>query len=200
MKWIGLTGGIATGKSTVANLFQKKGIPVIDADVIAHRALVASSPVFAELIATFGQNIVGSDGNIDRKLLGQKIFQDSKARLRLDSIVHPFVRNQVAIEKQKLIQNGTPMAIYDIPLLFEKKMQGDFDLVVVVSCDLKIQKDRLMKRNSLSSQEANQRMAAQLPLSEKTKRADHVIDNSGTLVDLEKQVDTFLKSVTYSFP
>lgn len=193
MKWIGLTGGIATGKSTVAGLFRKKGVPVIDADIIAHQALVASSPVFAKLVSTFGTDIVGPQGDIDRARLGKKIFQDKKWRLQLDNIVHPFVREHVALEKQKLIKSGHTMAIYDVPLLFEKNMQDDFDLTIVVSCDANTQKERLMKRNSLTEAEAEQRIAAQIPMNEKIKRADVEIKNNSDLKNLEKQVDTVLK-------
>lgn len=189
MKWIGLTGGIATGKSTVADLFRKEQIPVIDADRVAHQALVASSPVFQKLVQEFGKDVVGSDGNIDRALLGKKIFQDKNLRLKLDSIVHPFVREQVAKEKQRLSQQGAMIAIYDVPLLFEKKMQKDFDQIIVVTCDPQVQKSRLMKRNSLTESEAEQRISSQLPMSEKIKHADFVIENNGSLQDLEQQVE-----------
>lgn len=194
MKWIGLTGGIATGKSTVADLFRKEQIPVIDADTIAHQALVASSPVFQKLVHEFGKEVVGFDGNIDRAKLGKKIFQNKDLRLKLDSIVHPFVRAQVALEKEKLSQQGVKIAIYDVPLLFEKNMQKDFDQIIVVSCDPQLQKSRLMKRNSLSDLEAQQRISAQLPLSEKIKHADFVIQNNGSLQELQQQVEKVRRS------
>ena len=127
MKWIGLTGGIATGKSAVADIFKNKGIAVIDADPIAHQALVASSPVFGSLVQTFGQDGVSANGHIDRQKLGAKIFVNSDLRLKLDAIVHPYVRSQVALLKQKLVDKGCPLAIYDVPLLFEKNMQKNFD-------------------------------------------------------------------------
>lgn len=196
MKWIGLTGGIATGKSTVADLFRQEQIPVIDADTIAHQALVASSPVFQKLVNDFGQDVVGSDGNIDRARLGKKIFQNKDLRLKLDSIVHPFVKNQVAQEKQKLIQQGVKVAIYDVPLLFEKNMQKDFDQVIVVTCDPKTQLQRLMARNSLSEDEAKLRIAAQMSLSEKVKKADIVIQNNGSLRELASQVKRYVDAIS----
>lgn len=192
MKWIGLTGGIATGKSAVADIFRNKGVSVIDADPIAHQALVASSPVFQTLVQTFGQDVVSSNGNIDRQLLGKKIFANSDLRLKLDAIVHPYVRSQVELLKQKLMADGCPLAIYDVPLLFEKNMQKNFDKIIVVSCDPQTQKQRLMKRNGLSEPEALQRISAQLPMPEKVRQADFVIENNGTLEDLRKSVQQIL--------
>ena len=192
MKWIGLTGGIATGKSAVAEIFRNKGVAVIDADPIAHQALVPSSPVFKELVQTFGQDVLSTDGGIDRKLLGQKIFANEKLRLKLDSIVHPYVRSQVALLKQKLNDQSCKLAIYDVPLLFEKNMQKDFDKIIVVTCDPQIQKTRLMKRNNLSEKEAAQRIAAQLPMSEKIRQADFVIENNGSLEELKTAVEKIL--------
>jgi dephospho-CoA kinase len=188
MKWIGLTGGIATGKSAVAEIFRNKGVEVIDADPIAHQALVASSPVFGSLVQTFGQDVLSTNGNIDRQKLGAKIFANSDLRLKLDAIVHPFVRKQVALQKQKLLDKGCPLAIYDVPLLFEKQMQKDFDKIIVVTCDPQTQKHRLMKRNGLNEQQASQRIAAQLPMSEKIRQADFVIENNGSLEDLKNSV------------
>jgi dephospho-CoA kinase len=192
MKWIGLTGGIATGKSAVAEIFRNKGIDVIDADPIAHQALVASSPVFGSIVQTFGQDVVSSNGNIDRQKLGEKIFANSALRLKLDALVHPFVRSQVALLKQKLVDQGCLLAIYDVPLLFEKNMQKNFDKIIVVTCDPLIQKQRLMKRNGLSEQEALLRIAAQLPMSEKIRQADFVIENNGSLEDLKNTVHKIL--------
>ena len=192
MKWIGLTGGIATGKSAVADIFKNKGIAVIDADPIAHQALVASSPVFGSLVQTFGQDVVSANGHIDRQKLGAKIFVNSDLRLKLDAIVHPYVRSQVALLKQKLVDKGCPLAIYDVPLLFEKNMQKNFDKIIVVTCDPQTQKQRLMKRNDLSEEEALLRIAAQLPMSEKVRQADFVIENNGTVEDLKNAVQKIL--------
>lgn len=192
MKWIGLTGGIATGKSAVAEIFRNKGIEVIDADPIAHQALVASSPVFGSIVQTFGQDVVSSNGSIDRQKLGAKIFADSALRLKLDAIVHPFVRTQVALLKQKLVDQGCSLAVYDVPLLFEKNMQKSFDKIIVVTCDPLLQKQRLMKRNGLSEQEALQRIGSQLPMAEKIRQADFVVENNGSLEDLKNAVQKIL--------
>jgi dephospho-CoA kinase len=193
MKWIGLTGGIATGKSTVAEMLRERGIPVIDADKIAHQALVVSSPVLGAIVSHFGKEILDTSGNVQRQILGKKIFKDPSLRHKLEMIVHPFVRDEVQKIKRDLVKKGVEVAVYDVPLLFEKKMEEQFDQVVVVSCDPSIQKDRLMKRNHLTSEEADQRILAQMPLSEKIKKADFVIENNGSLTDLEKQVSSLLK-------
>lgn len=195
LKWIGLTGGIATGKSTVADLFRQNGFAVIDADTIAHQALVASSPVFASLIAEFGSDIIDTHGNIDRGRLGEKIFKNPPARLKLDSLVHPFVRQQVAQQKQKLVQQGIKVAIYDVPLLFEKNMQKDFDKIVVVACRPDLQKARLIKRNSLTQDQAEQRISAQLPIDQKTKQADFVIENNSSLEELKNQTQKVISQL-----
>lgn len=192
MKWIGLTGGIATGKSTVAEIFKSRGVKIIDADPIAHQALVASSPVFDQIVQAFGQGVVSPQGNIDRQKLGKEIFANSDKRLKLDSIVHPYVRSQVALKKKELMRQGCALAIYDVPLLFEKQMQKDFDKIIVVTCSPLIQKTRLMQRNSLTEKEAEQRISAQLSMSEKVKHADFVIENNGTLEDLKNSVKKVL--------
>ncbi len=188
MKWIGLTGGIATGKSAVAEILKNQGLPVVDADQIAHQALVPSSPVFKTIVQTFGQDIIAPEGHINRVILGQKIFANKDLRLKLDSIVHPFVRLQVAAIKKTLADAGQRLAFYDVPLLFEKNMQNNFNKIIVVTCDTQTQKQRLIKRNGLSEQEAVQRISAQLSMSEKVRQADFVIENNGTLDELKNNV------------
>ncbi len=189
MKWIGLTGGIATGKSTVANMLRQAGHTVIDADAVAHEALVASSPVLPQIISAFGQDLLDKQGNVQRPLLGQKIFKNKSQRLLLEAITHPFVRERVAKLRAEAEARGDKVAFYDVPLLYEKNMQEDFDRVVVVTCNADLQLSRLMTRNSLSQTEAQERLAAQWPMVEKEKRADILIHNNGSFVDLQKQVD-----------
>lgn len=195
MKWIGLTGGIATGKSTVAQMLRQAGGTVIDADAIAHEALVASSPVLPQIVSVFGKDILDKKGDVQRSLLGQKIFKNKQQRLLLEAITHPFVRGRVAQLRAGAEARREKVAFYDVPLLFEKDMQEDFDKVVVVTCDKDLQLARLMTRNSLSQEDAQERIAAQWPLAEKEKRADILIRNDGSLDDLQKQVNQLLQKI-----
>jgi len=181
MKWIGLTGGIATGKTTVAEFIKQSGYPVINADEVAHQALSPAGPIFHHIVKAFGQEILSPTGEIDRRALGAKIFKDEAQRLRLESLVHPYVKQQVKSLRDDLEKQGQKIAFYDVPLLYEKNMQDEFDQVIVVSCSEKLQMDRLLKRSALSPIEARDRIRSQLPLKEKIARADIVIENDSTL-------------------
>lgn len=192
LKWIGLTGGIATGKSTVAQIIRAEGFAVINADEVAHLALLPGSPVFDDIIKTFGRDILTADGQIDRGKLGQKVFGDREARLKLENFIHPFVKRRVKQLRKELNDNGSPMAFYDVPLLFETGMSDEFDKTVVVACNEKLQMARLMSRNGLKEQEARLRIQAQLPLAQKIQRADYVIFNDDSVEKLEIEVKKVL--------
>lgn len=195
MKWIGLTGGIASGKSTVAGLLQKNGYVVVDADVIARDVVARGSVGLKKVIDTFGRIYLKEDGELDRKKLGQLIFDNSEKRLELERIIHPLVQEKVKEIRAELEKKGTQIAFYDVPLLFEKKLQSQFDATVVVACSSHVQMERLMRRNGLSKSAAAARIGSQLPIMDKAMEADYVIWNDGALKDLEFEVSEFLKKL-----
>lgn len=199
MKWIGLTGGIASGKSTVAEIISKSGIPVINADQVAHLALEPGSVVYPKIIQAFGTDILFADQSIDRNKLGAFIFKDPSQRELLEQLVHPFVRQQVQAIKKDLAQQGHKMAVYDVPLLFEKNMEKDFDHILLIFCDPETQIQRLMKRNTLTREQAELRLRSQIPLTQKKKRTiahkGVVIENLGTLKELESKVKGWLANM-----
>jgi dephospho-CoA kinase len=195
MKWIGLTGGIASGKSTVAAIIEKNGIPVVNADQVAHLALDPGSPVYPKILQAFGRDIVHTDGSIDRNKLGALIFKDPSLRDTLEKLVHPFVREQVKEIRSDLASQGHPVAVYDVPLLFEKNMEKDFDHILLVSCDPETQIQRLMKRNSLTREQAELRLRSQIPIAQKKSKAHTVIENTKSLIDLEATTQAWLKTL-----
>jgi len=179
MKLIGLTGGIASGKSTVMEALAEAGAIILDADKIAHRCMEKGSAAWQDIVAEFGQDILNEDGSINREKLGKIVFADSKRRQRLNEITHPRVFQQ--IEKElKSIEQTDPQAvvIVEIPLLYESNRQDMFDEVWVVWVDRETQIARLMSRNGYSRDEAIQRINSQMDLDKKAQLADRVIDNS----------------------
>lgn len=177
MKWLGLTGGIATGKSTVAGLLRHAGISVICADQLAREAVQPETSGFAQVVKEFGNDIVSPDGSLDRKALGKKVF-GSPARLSLlESIIHPEVRRLQREKREALEKTGEIIAVYDVPLLFEKNLQGDYDAIIVVACSPQNQLLRLMKRDGITEEDAQKRIASQLPIEQKAKAADFLIQN-----------------------
>ena len=192
MKWIGLTGGIATGKSSVSRLLQTAQSPVIDADQLA-RVVVAPGTIGLQSIEReFGKSVLLPDLSLDRKALGQITFSNPEARKKLENILHPLIQARTKVLREELEKAGHKFAIYDIPLLFETNAQSQFDAVAVVSCRPEQQRERLRSRNNLTEQEINDRLAAQLPLRDKVSKADFVIDNSGDISHLQSEVDRFL--------
>ncbi|MEC3605606.1 dephospho-CoA kinase [Bacillus glycinifermentans] len=189
---IGLTGGIASGKSTVAHMFQKRGITVVDADVIAKEAVEKGMPAYRNIAETFGAGVLLDNGGIDRKKLGELVFQNEDKRMQLNAIVHPEVRKTMIKERDKAIQARERFVVLDIPLLYESGLEHLTDKVLVVWVPKELQLERLMERNSLSEKEALNRIHAQLSLDEKKKKADAVIDNSGSLKDTETQLHQLL--------
>lgn len=185
MKWIGLTGGIASGKSTVSKLFVKSGIPVVDADQLAHRVVEPGSAGLRSVVAAFGNEILDSQGALDRKKLAAKVFADAKALLLLESLIHPLVQQQTQLEKTAAEKRGAAMAVYDVPLLYEKNLQDQFDAVVLVWSDRETQMARMKERDALSLDEIEKRLNAQISLDQKKLRADFVIENNSDLLTLE---------------
>jgi dephospho-CoA kinase len=192
MKWIGLTGGIACGKSTVSRLLQEHNIPVIDADEIAREVVRAGSPGLKSIVAEFGEDIVLEDGSLDRRKLGQKVFGNPDKLHVLESITHPLIREETRRRRRNLENLDTPLAIYDIPLLFETKAQEQFDGIVVVTCTKGQQKERLVRRNLWTEDEIEMRIASQIPVANKEQEADFVLQNNRDEQHLLKEVDRLL--------
>lgn len=192
---VGLTGGIATGKSTVARRLKELGARLIDADHLAREVVEPGEPAFEEIRARFGPEVIGPDGRIDRARLGEIIFRDEKAREDLESIIHPRVRQRIRTTIERLRQEGDDCVIVcDIPLLFETGAALEWvDRTLVVYAPKEVQRERLIRRSGLDPQEADRRIAAQLPTEEKVRRADDVIDNSGDLENTLQQVDRLWK-------
>ena len=185
----GLTGGIASGKSTVAAMFVDLGVPVLDADQVSRALVEPGQPALVEVVATFGEKILHPDGTLNREQLGALIFHDPTARGRLNNILHPRVRRVMAEEVSRLASEGTPLVMMDIPLLYEARDPADFAGVVVVWVKASTQLSRLMSRNRLTEAEATARISSQMSLDEKARRADYVIDNESDLDSTRTQVE-----------
>jgi dephospho-CoA kinase len=194
----GLTGGVAAGKSTVAQFFAAQGVPVIDADVLAREVVAPGSPALAAIQAAFGPDILDAQGALDRKRLGQMVFAHPDRLQQLNAIVHPRVAERFAEQVAALQAQGVPLACYDVPLLFERNLQDKLRPIVVVTAPHDLQLARLMTRNGLTGTEAESRIAAQMPLAEKVARADHVIDNSGSLEATLQQAAAVLQQIKAS--
>ena len=188
---IALTGGIATGKSYVANRLRDAGVPIVDADVLAREVVSPGSPALAAIRKRFGPDAVRRDGTMDRIRVGQIVFKDKRARLDLEAIIHPAVIKAIQ-EFFNALPKRTPFAVADIPLVFETGREKEFDAIVVVACPREMQLQRLMERNKLSKEDAEKRLAAQLPIDQKVKKATYVINNAGTFEETNKQVDDLI--------
>lgn len=187
MKWIGLTGGIGSGKSTVSELFRRRSVPVIDADAIAHFALSKESPVFSRVLNEFGDSIVDTNtGEVLRPELAKIIFKDLAAKAKLEGIIHPFVQSEVQRLKSEYARAQVPAVVYDVPLLFENGLESQFDSVIFVDCPMTLQIERVLKRSPhWTKDQVEERINNQLPSEYKKGRSQFVIDNSGTLQQLE---------------
>jgi dephospho-CoA kinase len=193
---IGLTGGIATGKSTVSAILKKAGAVIIDADRIAREVVKKGLPAYREIVENFGETVLLSSGEINRSVLGDLIFNDSRKKQLLNRIVHPHVRRETS-RRLKNMENSSPdtIAVLDIPLLFEAEMHKDLSEVIVVYAPEHIQIKRLMKRDNISETDAVARVRSQMPIEEKKNRATIVIDNSGTMEDTRKRTLEIFKTL-----
>ncbi|WJQ06488.1 dephospho-CoA kinase [Geobacillus stearothermophilus] len=185
---IGLTGGIASGKSTVSAMMRELGLPVIDADEAARAVVRPGEEAYRQIVAAFGPGILRADGEIDRAKLGAIVFNDEQQRKVLNAIVHPAVRKKMLAEKEAHIRSGAKTVVLDIPLLFESGLTHWVDKVLVVYVDDDVQLRRLMARNGFTEEEALARIRSQWPMAEKVKRADAVIDNNGTIEETHRQL------------
>jgi dephospho-CoA kinase len=187
---VGLTGGIATGKSTVVRMLVRKGARVIDHDGLVHALQEPGQPVWKRIVETFGRDILDPEDRIDRKKLGALVFDNEGRRKVLEGIVHPAVLEEAQRRRDEIgRQDRQAIVLSDIPLLLEVGMQGLFDLILLVYAPPEVQIARVMKRNKMTREEAEARLRAQMPIDEKLKFADLAIRNDGTMRDLEKRVD-----------
>ena len=189
---LGLTGSIATGKSTVAKLFLSAGIPVVDADLGARAVVLPGAPGLADIIEHFGEAYLLSDGTLDRKRLGALIFSDREKRKELDVLLKERINDWIQAEKERYISEGHKLIVLDIPLLYEGGYEDSCDAVMVVYVPEELQVQRLMSRNHLDADEAARRMQSQLSIEKKKDLAVFVIDNSGTIEETKKQVNDWL--------
>jgi dephospho-CoA kinase len=196
MPVIGLTGGIATGKSTVGELLHARGATLYSADEVAREITRAGSPALKEIVRTFGAEVLRADGELDRKRLGAIVFSDAVARRRLEAFTHPRILAELRdrIAKSEALNPGS-LIVVEAPLLFEAGMDDWFDAVLTVVSRHDIALQRLKKSRGLSDAEAAARIASQLPLEEKAARSDFVVRNDGSLDDLAASVDRLLPSL-----
>ncbi|OZT77904.1 dephospho-CoA kinase [Salinicoccus roseus] len=190
---IGLTGGIASGKSTASDYIRSKGYPVLDADTYAKKATAKGGPAYQGIIDHFGAELLQDDGEIDRRKLGAIVFNDDGERKVLNQLVHPEVRRMMDADKDRLAEEGH--VFLDIPLLFENGLDRQCDITLTVYVDQETQIERLMERNGFSHSEALSRVNSQMPLSEKRDRSDEVLDNSGSKNELYAQIEDFLTNI-----
>jgi dephospho-CoA kinase len=188
MKWFGLTGGIASGKSSVSQILKSEGFAVVDADAIAREVVEAGTPGLAAVQTHFGMEILKPDGSLDRKKLGKLVFGHPEKLLQLENILHPLVKQETHRQRSDHQAKGREFVFYDVPLLFEKKMQKEFDGIIVVTATNEIQRQRMKSRDQLSDAEISNRLQSQIPLAEKIKQATWVIENHGSLQDLRTSV------------
>lgn len=195
---IGLTGGIATGKSTVSQMFRERGAAIIDADLIARQVVEPGTEGLSQVVAYFGKHVLDSEGRLNRPALASIIFQDESKREKLNSILHPLIRREMKEQTENILKKDpNQVVIWDVPLLYEgKKMTQFVEKIIVVYVPESIQLKRLMLRNSLTEAEARSRIRAQLSIEEKKKMADFIIDNSGSLLETERQVDRLWNYLT----
>jgi dephospho-CoA kinase len=195
---IGLTGGLATGKSLVTQLLARHGAVVFSADEAARVVVAPDGLIVREIVAAFGPEVLTPDGALDRTYLARRIFSDADSRAQLNHITHPpilrLIRAQIAAVREDLPPHT--VAVFEVPLLFEGKMQDWFERIVVVTASETVQVRRLLERNGLDEAEARRRLAAQLPLASKIARADYVVPNDGSLPDLVAAVDALWQRVT----
>lgn len=193
-KVLGLTGGIASGKSTVSNVFKEQNIPVIDADIVAREVTQAGEPAVEEIRQAFGEEVIQENGEIDRNKLGALVFESDEKRDILNEIVHGDIGQRIRKQRQQLIDEGHELIVLDIPLLFEAGYEEVVDEVMVVYVDKETQKERLLNRDPhLSEEDAVNRMQSQMPLEEKAARADILIQNNGTIEETVQQVENWLE-------
>ncbi|WP_392449785.1 dephospho-CoA kinase [Staphylococcus massiliensis] len=195
-KVIGLTGGIATGKSTVAELLEIHGFKIVDADIASRKAVEKGSKGLEQVREVFGDEAINDQGEMDRQYVGNIVFTDDAKRLQLNQIIHPIVREIMDDEKDALLEQGHDV-VMDIPLLFENGLEDTVDETWLVYASESIQVDRLMQRNDLSMEDAKARVYSQISIDKKSRMADVVIENLGSLLELKQNLEAVLKVKGY---
>ncbi|UOE61176.1 dephospho-CoA kinase [Priestia filamentosa] len=190
---VGLTGGIASGKSTVSAILREHNIPVIDADIIAREVVEPGKEAYNQIVKRFGRDILEEDGTLNRSALGEIVFNDEQKRQQLNAIVHPAVRKEMLSKRDHYLQHERNV-ILDIPLLFESNLTHIVDKVLLVYVDEEVQLKRLIERNGFSEREALARIKAQDPLKDKVAKSDEVINNNGSKEETRKKVTHIIDS------
>lgn len=196
MLTVGLTGGIATGKSTVSALLRQAGFPIVDADIVAREVVEPGTPTLEKIKLAFGPGII-DNGVLDRRKLGQIVFEDGAQLKKLNDIMQPAISSAMADKINFWRLQNVPILVLDVPLLFERDYDKNklVDKIIVVTASEEIQLFRLENRDQLNNMEARNRVKAQLPMSQKIARADYVIDNNGRIEDLQEQVTVLIKKI-----
>ncbi|WP_349515926.1 dephospho-CoA kinase [Leuconostoc suionicum] len=196
MLTIGLTGGIATGKSTVSALLRQAGFPIVDADIVAREVVEPGTPTLEKIKLAFGPGII-DNGVLNRRKLGQIVFEDGAQLKKLNDIMQPAISSAMADKINFWRLQNAPILVLDVPLLFERDYDKNksVDKTIVVTASEEIQLSRLENRDQLSNMEARNRVKAQLPMSQKIARADYVIDNNGRIEELQEQVTVLIKKI-----
>lgn len=195
MKIIGLTGGIASGKSTISRLIREKGIPVICADELARKVVEPGYPAYKKMIAEFGEKILNPDKTLNRPKLALLVFSSPEKLKKLNSLIHPAITQEMKEEIERLKKKKEKMVVLDIPLLFEEGLDELCDKAIVVYAPEETQRERLKKRENLSDQEITSRLKSQMLIEEKKKLGDFVIDNSGTPEETKAQLEGVLEKI-----
>lgn len=193
--FLGLTGGIASGKSTADEFFKKKKIPIIDSDLIAHKIMEIGQNGYKAVVDYFGTDILNDDQTINRRKLGGIVFNDKAKLKKLNELTHPLVHQEIKKQMARYRANQEKLVVIDVPLLFESGFESLCNGVLVISITPELQIERLMKRNAFTKKEAIARINNQMPLSEKEKRATYVVANTGTIDDLEKKLSDLLQEI-----
>jgi dephospho-CoA kinase len=186
---VGLTGGIASGKTTVSEMFADRGVRIIDADAIAREVVEPGEPALEDIRETFGDEVIAADGSLDREALGGIVFDDEAARSRLEAITHPRIASRMMQKASDARESGEPWVVYDAALIVENDLHETLPALVVVAAARETQRARIVERDGLSPEEADARLDAQMPLEDKIAAADYVVDNDGALEATRRQVD-----------
>lgn len=198
MKVFAITGGIASGKSTFCHLIKAEGLPLVDCDALVHEAYQPGGQIFEAVVGHFGEAILSPSGHVDRRRLGQLIFNDDEARRQLDKLTHPIVRQMIDEHLTAYKASGASHVFVDVPLLFESGLEAQYDASILIDTEEDIQLKRLMSRNFFTESEALSRIRSQMPLSEKRKRASFTLNNNGELEDFleagRRLIKTLLKT------